>query len=68
MPVHEILHLQWLGNQSSPMWGGHLERGEPISDPEMRGWLDRGLIEAVDHPSKGYILTEKGRAYVGGGL
>jgi hypothetical protein len=41
-----------------PVWGGHLERGEPVTDPTMKRWIDLGLIEAVG--TKGYILTSKG--------
>lgn len=55
--------LQWLGRQTLPMWGGHLERGEPVSDPQMRAWIADGLIEAVESPRCGYILTAKGREF-----
>ncbi len=58
------LELQWLARQSTPMWGGHLERGQPISDPQMRAWVEDGVIERVDHPRLGYVITEKGRALI----
>lgn len=54
------IELKWLSEQSLPMWGGHLERGEPISDPVMRGWVEDGLILAVEKPRLGYIITPKG--------
>jgi hypothetical protein len=53
-------HLGWLANQHSPMWGAHLERGSPITDPDMRRWVELGLIKAIE--TKGYVLTDKGRA------
>lgn len=59
------LELEWLGRQGMPMWGGHLARGEPVSDPMMAHWIAEGLIEAVETPRQGYVLTEKGRRYVG---
>lgn len=57
--------LEWLGRQRLPMWGGHLERGEPVSDPNMRAWIDDGIIEAVEQPRPGYVLTDKGRQLIG---
>jgi hypothetical protein len=57
--------LEWLGRQRGPRWGGHLARGEPVSDPDMRLWIEAGIIEAVDQPQRGYVLTEKGRRFIG---
>lgn len=54
--------LVWLARQRWPVWGGHLVRGEPLRDAQMRAWIDDGIIEAVEQPCKGYVLTEKGRA------
>lgn len=54
------LQLRYLGRSLQPLWGGHLQRGEPISDPDMQRWLELGLIEAVG--TRGYLLTVKGRA------
>lgn len=56
--------LIWLGAQKLPMWGGHLERGEPVSDPMMRRWITDGIIEAVSSPRPGYVLTDKGRELI----
>lgn len=55
----ERLQLEWLGKQAHPVWGGHLARGEPISDPDMRRWLDNGWIE-VTPGREGYRLAMKG--------
>lgn len=41
------------------MWGGHLERGEPLKDADVKSWLDAGLIKLVGN--KGYMITDKGR-------
>lgn len=59
-----IAELEWLSKQPLPMWGGHLERGEPASDPQLRSWVTDGIVEAVEQPCKGYVLTEKGRRYL----
>lgn len=64
MTQQEFIQLKWLGNQPVPMWGGHLERNEPVTDYSMRGWIDSRLIQAVTHPHPGYILTSKGRAEI----
>ena len=60
----ERMELEWLGRQTKPVWGGHLERGEPITDANMQRWLDQGIIKAVETPSKGYVLTDIGRTYL----
>jgi len=59
-----IAELEWLGKQRLPMWGGHLERGEPASDPQLRAWVADGIVQAVEQPRKGYMLTDKGRQYL----
>ena len=51
--------LSFLAAQEDPVWGGHLERGEPLNDAAMIGWLDRGWIEQVE--DKGYRITDSGR-------
>ena len=51
--------LEWLGRQRLPMWGGHLERGEPVSDPMMQHWIAEGLIEAVEKPCQGYVRLRR---------
>jgi hypothetical protein len=56
--------LRWLGRQSLPMWGGHLERGEPLTSETMQEYLIRGLIEPVSDPCLGYVLTDAGRLWV----
>jgi hypothetical protein len=40
----EFLMLRDLTQQSLPVWGGHLERGEPITSPTMERWVRAGLI------------------------
>ena len=58
--VTERRQLEWLGKQHNPVWGGHLQRSEPISDPDMQRWLQNGWIEVT--PCKtGYRLTPQGR-------
>lgn len=59
------LHLRWLNQQNEmPMWGGHIQRNEPLTDPDIRSWLDAGLI-ALDPTKRGYIITELGRRAIG---
>lgn len=53
----ERLHLGYL-RANAPAWGGHLRRGEPITDPDMQRWVDAGLIEP--RGTDGYVLTEAG--------
>lgn len=53
------MHLEYLINAGRPLWGGHLERGELISDPNMQRWIELGYIVAVGRV--GYVITEKGR-------
>lgn len=60
----ELAELEYLASADYPLWGGHLLRGEPISAPEMKRWLRDGLIEAVEQPRVGYIITKKGRVYI----
>lgn len=55
--------LEDLGRSEQPLWGGHLKRGEPVNDPDMRRWIENGLIEAVG--TEGYRLTDAGRAACG---
>lgn len=61
-----IQELKWLAKQHEPVWGGHLARGEPISDSTMQAWVADGIIEAVKRPRIGYVLTEKGRKLIAG--
>ena len=56
--------LEWLSKQKIPMWGGHLERGEQITDRQMQEWVDCGIIMAVTKPCLGYVLTDRGRAAI----
>jgi hypothetical protein len=60
----EIEELRYLANADYPLWGGHILRGEPITAPEMQRWVNEGLIRAVDQPRVGYMITDKGRAYI----
>lgn len=58
------MELKWLSNQHRPVWGGHIERGDPISDQQMLQWLADGIIEAVKQPNVGYVITNKGRKFL----
>lgn len=58
--------LRYLARSPKPLWGGHLKRGEPITDSDMQRWLDLGLIEAVG--KEGYRATPLCRANLGRGL
>lgn len=63
MPLDQntVLHLRWLNNQHGmPRFGGHIERGEPLTDPNLLAWLRDGLIE-LDPTKRGYVITDKGR-------
>ena len=51
--------LRYLGKANRPLWGGHLKRGEVLSDPDMPRWIEQGFIEAVG--TEGYVLTDAGR-------
>lgn len=52
------LHLAFLAISDKPLWGGHLQRGEPITDPDMQRWLDSGLIKRIGN--EGYVISEIG--------
>lgn len=55
----EQLSLAYLAKSAKPLWGGHLERGEPISDPDMQRWLNLGFIKQI--ANEGYVITRAGR-------
>lgn len=55
----ERLQLEYLAKAARPIWGGHLKRGEPITDPDMQRWLDGGWIKTVG--TEGYRITDRGR-------
>ena len=57
------LHLRCLLDADEPLWGGHLQRGEPITDPDMQRWLDLGLIKVVGEGTGyvGYTTTDKAK-------
>lgn len=59
----ETAELRYLARSQTPLWGGHLERGEPITDVQMQRWVDLGLIKAVG--TRGYIATGLCRASLG---
>ncbi len=61
MMPSERMQLEYLGRSSVPLWGGHLARNEPITDGDMKRWLDNGWIEVVADRS-GYVLTDLGRS------
>lgn len=52
------LRLKWL-SLHGPAWGGHIERKEPLTNPDLKAWLQAGLIK-LDASGIGYVLTEKG--------
>lgn len=55
----ERLQLEHLAQSPKPLWGGHLQRGEPITDMVMQSWVELGLIEA--RGTEGYVISAKGR-------
>lgn len=59
MTNRERSQLQYLAKSSRPLWGGHLQRGERITDPDMERWLECGWIQVVG--DKGYEITDLGR-------
>lgn len=61
-PRVDLLSLRYLALSGRPLWGGHLQRGEPVSDPDMRRWIEDGWIKAVG--TEGYVITEAGRQMV----
>ena len=56
----EIMELSYLERSYRPLYGGHLQRGQPISDPQLARWVETGLIKAVG--TEGYRITDLGRA------
>lgn len=55
---NSILLLIWLSEQGMPAWGGHIERGEPLADPDIKLMLSQGYIKLVE--GRGYMITDKG--------
>lgn len=62
MTAREIVELKWLAGRYSAVWGGHLQRGQPLNDPQMKRWLELGLIEQVG--IEGYRISAAGRAAI----
>ena len=59
----ERAQLEWLSIQNEPRWGGHLERGEPMTDDDLHRWIDNGWVEVwPNHHRRGYRLTDLGRS------
>jgi hypothetical protein len=58
----ERLELEYLAKSPCPLWGGHLQREERITAPNLQRWLDNGWIEAVG--TKGYRITDKGLQFL----
>jgi hypothetical protein len=56
----DVQELAFLAKQRSLIWGGHLQRGQPLNDQHMVSWLANGLIERVGN--EGYRITPAGRA------
>ncbi|WP_024337961.1 hypothetical protein [Bradyrhizobium japonicum] len=65
LTMQEKVELRYLGRSRKPLWGGHLERGEPLSDQTMQRWLSLGLIQQVG--KEGYVLTPKGEQQANAG-
>lgn len=59
----EIMQLRYLARQDMPIWGGHLQRNEECSDPDIPRWLANGLIERISN--RGYVITRAGRRFCG---
>jgi hypothetical protein len=57
MTPRDRLHLGYLAKSNTPLWGAHIQRGDPITDPDMQRWIDTGLIERAG--DDGYVATEK---------
>lgn len=62
LTYREKIELAWLAMADVPMWGGHFERGEPLSDGPIKDYLNRGLIREVSTPRAGYLISESGLA------
>lgn len=62
MTDKDRLHLRYIAASGCPVWGGHIDRGEPITDhPEMARWLANGWMERGDTTwLKGYRITAVG--------
>jgi hypothetical protein len=61
-PATRIMELRWLAQQAHPVWGGHIERGEPVSDGQLRAWIESGIVAEASEPGiPGYKITDKGR-------
>jgi len=51
--------LKWLAQQTDPVWGGHLDRGEPVQvGSPLEFYLSSGLIKCVR--GVGYVITTRG--------
>lgn len=55
-----LSELRWLAQQDHPVWGGHLERGEPIP-ADLEADMGAGWIK---HVGNGYAITSKGRTHL----
>ena len=52
--------LKWLAQHVEPVWGGHLDRGEPVQiGSPLEFYLSNGLIKCVK--DVGYIITARGK-------
>ena len=53
--------LRWLSRQTAPVWGGHIERREPITDRQFKAWVKHGIIrQEVGPAGTGYRITPRG--------
>lgn len=61
----EKQELQYLGESRTPLWGGHLVRGEPLQDPDLIRWVALEIVKPVYNEGyMGYILTDRGRRLI----
>ena len=58
--MDKVDELRWLAKQTAPVWGGHIERREPITDPQLKRWVKHGIVTQVMGMRSGYRITPKG--------
>lgn len=62
LSARERLALRYLRDAHQPLWGAHLDRGEPPQG-DLARWLELGLIEVVGEGTgyRGYATTAKAK-------
>lgn len=64
-PLHDtsVAELRWLCRQTKPVWGGHIERGEPVEVTALWPLVRDGIIERWDTDwDKGYRATARAKS------